>query len=73
MVRRGLGGLLLLSGLFLFYLAYQGSQTFGDETRHFFTGDYRQRTYWLIGSGAVLVVAAVVGLVVPVRRRPFFS
>ena len=73
MLRRILGLLILASGLFLFYLAYQGSQTFGDETKHFFTGEYRQRTYWLIGAGVVLTLAAVFGLVVPVRRRPFLS
>ena len=66
MLLRITGLLLLISGLFLFYLAYQGSETLGDETKHFFTGDYRDRTYWLIGG-------AIAGFVVPLRRRPLFG
>ncbi len=57
---RLLGIVLLVGGIICMVMASQWSDTAGDQVNHFFTGDYRDKTMWLGGIGAI---AAVLGLV----------
>ncbi len=62
------GIILLVGGLIVLGLAYQQSGSFGDQTKHFFTGDYRDKTTWMIVIGGIASVLGLVGLVLPSRR-----
>lgn len=57
---RLLGILLLVGGVVCMLIAYQWSDTAGDQVKHFFTGDYRDTTMWL---GVIGSLASVIGLV----------
>ena len=48
-------------------IAYQQSGSFGDQTKHFFTGDYRDKTTWMVVIGGIASVLGVIKLVLPVR------
>ena len=61
------GIVLLVGGLIVLGLAYQQSGSFGDQTKHFFTGDYRDKTTWMIVIGGIASVLGLVGLVLPSR------
>jgi len=63
---RLIGTVLLIGGLICMAMAYQWSETGGDQLKHFFTGDYRDGTMWL---GLIGVIASVVGLVSLVGSR----
>ena len=39
-----MGLFLLVGGAIVLAVAYQQSGSFGDQTKHFFTGDYRDKT-----------------------------
>jgi hypothetical protein len=54
-----IGLILLAGGIICMTIAYQQSDSAGDQVSHFFTGDYQDKTVWL---GIVGVVAAVLGL-----------
>lgn len=54
---------LLVGGLILLYFGYQEMQSFGNEVNEFVTGSPDDRSMWMIGGGAVLAVAGLVGLV----------
>jgi hypothetical protein len=62
------GLILLVGGLIVLGLAYQQSGTLGDQTKHFFTGDYRDKTTWRFVIGGIASVLGLVGLFVPARR-----
>jgi hypothetical protein len=64
-----LGLVLLVGGLIVLGIAYQQSGSFGDQTKHFFTGNYRDRTNWMIIGGGIACVLGLAGLVVPMGRR----
>ncbi len=59
--------ILLVGGMIVLGIAYQQSGSFGDQTKHFFTGDYRDRTTWLIVIGGIASVLGLVGVVWPGR------
>src|SRR4051812_9930207 len=62
---RLIGLILLVSGLILLGIAYQQSGSFADQTKHFFTGDYRDKTTWMIaigGIGSLLGLASLLAL-----------
>ena len=61
------GLILLVAGMIVLGIAYQQSGSFGDQTKHFFTGDYRDRTTWLIVIGGIASVLGLVGVVWPGR------
>ena len=65
---RILGILLLVVGCILFGLAYSASQSVADQTKHLFTGNFRDRTTYLLLGGAVSAVAGIIALLVPTRR-----
>jgi hypothetical protein len=65
---RLIGLILLVGGLIVLGIAYQQSGSFGDQTKHFFTGDYRDRTTWLVVVGAIGGILGLVSLVAPFRR-----
>ena len=65
---RVLGAVLLVVGCILLALAYQGSQSIADQTKHVFTGQFRDRTTLLLLGGAICSIAGIVALLVPSRR-----
>ena len=65
---RLIGLILLIASVIVLGIAYQQSNSFGDQAKHFFTGDYRDKTVWLTAIGALAGILGVVSLVVPVRR-----
>lgn len=64
---RLIGILLLVGGLITLGIAYQQSGSFGDQTKHFFTGNYRDHTTWLIVGGAIAGLIGFVGVLAPGR------
>jgi hypothetical protein len=69
MKTKAVGAVLLVLGCILLGLAYSGSQSIVDQTKHVFTGEYRDRTtlYLLLGAGSA--VAGILALAIPGRRR----
>jgi hypothetical protein len=65
---RLIGLILLVGGLIVLGIAYQQSGSFNDQTKHFFTGDYSDKTTWMIVVGAIAGVIGFVSLLVPGRR-----
>jgi hypothetical protein len=63
-----LGLALLVGGLIVLGLAYQQSGSFGDSTKHFFTGNYRDNTTWMIVGGGIASVLGFVTLLASARR-----
>jgi hypothetical protein len=65
---RIIGIVLLVVGAVVLGLAYQSSQSTGDQAKHFFTGDFREKTTWMILAGVGAAIAGVVALIIPARR-----
>lgn len=65
---RMFGLILLIGGMIVLAIAYQQSGTFGDETKHFFTGNYRDRTTWMIVIGGIATLLGFVSFLIPSRR-----
>lgn len=65
--RRMIGLVLLAGGLITLGIAWQNSDSFGDQFSHFFTGDYSNKTIWLTLIGAIATVIGLLGLAVPGR------
>jgi hypothetical protein len=61
-----IGLVLLVGGLIALGFAYQQSGSAIDQTKHFFTGDYRDRTTWMIVAGGI---AATLGFVTILSSR----
>jgi hypothetical protein len=59
---------LLVGGLVALGIAYQQSGSLGDLTRHLFTGDYSDKTTWMIVIGGVASALGLVALLLPVVR-----
>ncbi len=64
-----LGVVLLVVGCILLALSYQASQSVADQTTHFFTGNFRDRTTMMLIGGAVSFVAGLIALFVPARGK----
>ena len=64
---RVLGIVLLVVGCALLGMAYSGSQSVVDQTRHMFTGHFGDRTTFMLLGGAIAAVAGIT-LLVPRRR-----
>lgn len=54
---------LLVGGLVLLYFGYQETQSFGNEVNEFVTGSPDDRSMWMMGGGAAIAIAGLVGLV----------
>jgi hypothetical protein len=65
---RIVGIVLLVVGLIVLGLAYQSSQSTGDQAKQFFTGNLRDKTVWMIIAGAGSSIAGLIALLVPVRK-----
>jgi len=65
---RMIGLVLLVGAIVVLGIAYQQSGSFADQTKHLFTGDYRDKTAWMIVIGGVAGVLGLVSLVAPLRR-----
>ncbi len=65
---RLLGVTLLVGGMVVLGIAYQQSVSLGDEAKHIFTGDYRDKTTWMVVIGAIASVLGLVGLLRPAAR-----
>lgn len=68
--RRLVGLVLLIGGLALLWFAHQRSETFGDQMKHFFTGDYRDQTTQMIVAGGIATLLGMVALVTSNNPRP---
>jgi hypothetical protein len=53
---------LLVGGIVLLVFGYNEYQSAGSEITKFFTGNPTDRSMWMLGGGAVLAVAGLVGL-----------
>ncbi|WP_369774146.1 DUF3185 family protein [Thioalkalivibrio sp. ALR17-21] len=54
-----LGLVLLVAGLILLFMAYQSSQSLGDQVSEAVTGRFTDSTVWLVILGAASSVAGV--------------
>ena len=68
-----LGIVLLVIGLVVLGLAYQSSQSMADQTKHFFTGNFRDKTTWMLIAGVGTSIAGLVSLLIPSRRIGYAS
>jgi hypothetical protein len=59
---------LLVGGIVLLIFGYNEYQSAGSEITKFFTGNPTDRSMWMLGGGAVLAVAGLVGLMRGRRR-----
>ncbi len=66
---RILGVVLLVVGCILLALAYSASQSIADQTKHVFTGNFRDRTTIMLIGGAISCVAGLAALLIPARGR----
>jgi hypothetical protein len=53
---------LLVGGIVLLIFGYNEYQSAGSEITKFFTGNPSDRSMWMLGGGAVLAIAGLVGL-----------
>ena len=67
-MNRVVGVALLVAGIALMVFAYQGSQSIADQTKHAFTGNFRDRTMWMLVGGAISAVAGIALVAIPGRR-----
>jgi len=65
-----LGSVLLVGGLICLAFACQQSDSFVDQTKHLFTGEFRDKTSYMILGGAIATVLGLVSLLVPTRTLP---
>jgi hypothetical protein len=65
---RILGVVLLVVGCILLAMSYSASQSIGDQAKHVFTGNFRDRTTLMLIGGAISTVAGLVALLVPSTR-----
>ena len=63
-----LGIILFVVGIVCLGLGWQQSESVGDEVKHFFTGDYTEKTTWLVVGGIVATVVGLISLAIPTRR-----
>jgi hypothetical protein len=59
--------ILLVGGLAVLGIAYQQYACLAEHTKPFFTGDYSNKTTWMIAMGGVAGFLGFVGLLVPSR------
>lgn len=59
---------MLAGGIICMVIAYQQSDTAGDQVNHFFTDDFRDKTVWLGVVGAVTAVLGLGGVLIPARK-----
>jgi hypothetical protein len=69
MTSRMFGILLLVVGVVLLVLGYQQSEGVLDQTKHFFTGEFRDKTTWMFVGGIAAIILGMGSLAVP-RRAP---
>jgi hypothetical protein len=62
------GIVLLVVGAMLLLLGYQGSQSVMDQTKHVFTGQFRDKTTWMLLGGAIATITGLVAIAMPPRR-----
>lgn len=62
------GILLIVVGVVLLGLAYQQSEGILDQTKHLLTGEFRDKTTWMMIGGVVATVLGIGALALP--RRP---
>jgi len=63
-----IGLVLLAGGAVMLAIAYQQSDSLGDQTKHLFTGEYRDKTSWMTLIGAIAAALGLIGVVAPGRR-----
>ena len=66
---RILGVVLLVVGCILLAMSYSASNSVADQTKHLFTGNFRDRTTIMLIGGAISTVAGLAALLVPARGR----
>ena len=64
---RVLGIIFLVAGLVVLFFAYQSSQSVADQTKDLFTGNFRDKTNWLILAGAASSALGFIAVLVPGR------
>jgi hypothetical protein len=62
------GIILLVAGVVLMGLAYQQSEGILDQTKHFLTGEFRDKTTWMMVGGVIATLLGIGSLALP--RRP---
>ena len=64
---RILGVVLLVVGCILLAMSYSASHSVADQTTHFFTGNFRDRTTIMLIGGAISCVAGLAAILIPGR------
>jgi 3-oxoacyl-[acyl-carrier-protein] synthase III len=59
---------LIVGGVVALVIGSQSFHSFSNDVSRFFTGSPTDKTTWLLGGGAVAVVAGLIGLVTAGRR-----
>ncbi|SAL16707.1 membrane protein [Caballeronia sordidicola] len=60
---------LLVGGVVLLYFGGQSFHSLSNDVSRFFTGSPTNKTIWLIAGGMVAMLAGLIGLAIPGKRR----
>jgi hypothetical protein len=66
---RILGIILLAVGIVVIGIAYQSSQSAGDQAKQFFGQGFRDKTNWLFAAGIGSSIAGLIALAIPAAGR----
>ena len=66
-MNRAIGAALVVVGAILLVMSYNASQSFSSEISRFFTGDFSDRTMWMLIAGSAAAVGGIVLVSLPGR------
>jgi len=66
-MNRALGAALLVFGVVLLIMAYSASTSFANDVSRFFTGDFTDKTMWMLLGGGAAAIGGIVVMSMPGR------
>ena len=66
-MNRAIGAALLVVGAILLFMAFNASQSVANDISRFFTGEFTDKTVWMLVGGAAAAVAGLVMVAMPGR------
>lgn len=67
-MNRPLGIVLVVVGIVFLVMSYNASQSVSSEVSKFFTGDFSDRTLWMLVAGVAAAAGGIALVVLPGRR-----
>jgi len=67
-MNRPLGVVLVVVGIVFLVMSYNASQSVSSEVSKFFTGDFSDRTLWMLVAGVAAAAGGLALVVLPGRR-----